>query len=90
MRALFMRIWLTLLFTGSMSLSGLAQSQIITTYVGPQLPRDGDWATAPAIDDPLDAASDGAGGFYFSTLQGMVYHVTAEGRLPKWPVRRRR
>jgi sugar lactone lactonase YvrE len=74
-----------LTFLALISSLGVAQTGIITTYVGPQLPVNGDWATTPDIGKSLSVASDGAGGFYFiSQVQSQisqVYRVTADGRL---------
>lgn len=54
------RIGLALLFFVQLSLSGLAQSGIITNYVGPQLPVNGTQAITHAIDFPSSVVSDGA------------------------------
>lgn len=63
-------------------LSVLAQSGIITTYVGPGLPIMGALATTQALDTPTSVAPDGAGGFYVvSQYQNRVYRVAADGRL---------
>jgi sugar lactone lactonase YvrE len=74
-----------LTFLALISSLGVSQTGIITTYVGPQLPVNGDWATTPDIGKSLSVASDGAGGFYFiSQVQSQisqVYRVTADGRL---------
>jgi sugar lactone lactonase YvrE len=56
----------------------LAQSGIITAFVGPQLPVNG----AQAIADATSVAPDGAGGFYVTSLsQHQVYKVAADGTL---------
>jgi len=76
------RIGLALLFFVQWSLSGLAQSGIITTYAGPALPANGALAITQAIDRPQFLATDGAGGFYVASMfQNRVYRVTADGRL---------
>jgi trimeric autotransporter adhesin len=61
---------------------GFAQSGIITTYVGPQLPVNGELAASQAIDFPASVAPDGAGGFYVaSQYQNRVYRVDAGGKI---------
>jgi hypothetical protein len=76
------RIGLVLLFVAQLSLSGPAQSEIITTYVGPQMPINGMQASTQAIDRPTSVTSDGAGSFYVaSSAQNRVYRVSADGRL---------
>jgi hypothetical protein len=76
------RIGLALLFFVQLSLSGFAQSGIITTYAGPALPVNGTQAITQAIDYTTSVAPDGAGGFYVASMfQNRVYRVTADGRL---------
>jgi len=76
------RIGLALLFLVLLSSSGFAQSGIITTYAGPQLPVNGAQATTQAIDVPESVAPDGTGGFYVaSDTQNRVYRVTADGSI---------
>ena len=76
------RIGLALLCIAQLNSVGFAQSGIITTYVGPQLPVNGTQAITQAIDDPTSVASDGGGGFYVSSSsQNRVYRVEANGRL---------
>jgi trimeric autotransporter adhesin len=61
---------------------GFAQSGIITTYVGPQLPVNGQLAVNMAIDSPKFVAPDGSGGFYVSSQnQNRVYRVDASGKI---------
>jgi len=58
----------------------LAQSGIITTYVGPALPSDGAAANTQVVDSVFSVIGDGVGGFYFtSDGQNRVYKVTASG-----------
>jgi sugar lactone lactonase YvrE len=76
------RIGLAFLFAAHFTSIGLAQSVIITTYAGPQMPVNEAPATTQTIDQPQSLASDGAGGFYVaSSFQNRVYRVTANGRL---------
>ena len=76
------RIGLALLFFALLTLSGLAQSSIIATCVGPQMPVNGTQAATQSIDGPSSVASDGAGGFYVASyLQNRVYRVAADGTL---------
>src|SRR5688572_20689924 len=71
-----------LVFLVSFAMSSLAQSSIITTYVGPPLPVDGAQAITQAIDQPSSVVPDGAGGFYVaSASQNRVYRVAADGTL---------
>jgi hypothetical protein len=61
---------------------GFAQSGIITTYVGPQLPVNGELAINQGIDFPASVIPDGAGGFYMaSQYQNRVYRVDAGGKI---------
>ncbi len=81
MRAL-KQIALASLFFIQLSLSGFAQSGIITTYVGPTgLPINGAAAITQVIDKTLSVTPDGAGGVYFVSSQNRVYQVTAAGAL---------
>jgi trimeric autotransporter adhesin len=66
----------------SLASNGFAQTPIITTYSGPQLPTGGPPALTQTFDNISSVVSDGAGGFYFSDLNyGKVYRVTADGTL---------
>lgn len=59
----------------------LAQG-LITTYVGPQLPVNGEPAYNQAIDFPSDVVSDDAGALYVvSANQNRVYRIGADGVL---------
>ncbi|HEY3128886.1 MAG TPA: hypothetical protein VGL91_05470 [Acidobacteriota bacterium] len=59
-----------------------AQSGIVTTYVGPQLPVSGLPATSLHIDLPNAVVADGTGGFYVaSSHTNRVYRVRADGIL---------
>jgi sugar lactone lactonase YvrE len=61
---------------------GIAQSGIITTYVGPGLPVNGELAVNQAIDNPYSIAPDKAGGFFaISQAQNRVYRVEANGKI---------
>jgi trimeric autotransporter adhesin len=81
MRALI-RMMLPCLFCAQLSFDCLAQSGIITTYVGPSMPVNGAQATTQSLDNPTSVAPDGVGGFYvFSSDQNKIYHVSADGRL---------
>jgi trimeric autotransporter adhesin len=61
---------------------GFAQSGIISTYVGPGLPVNGELAVNVAIDFPKSAVPDGAGGFYVvSQYQNRVCRVGADGKI---------
>ncbi len=76
------RIGLSLLFLLQFNWSALAQSGIITTYVGPGLPVDGALAVTQAIDNPNAVAIDHSGVlFVASATQQRVYRVAADGRL---------
>src|ERR1041385_4585737 len=59
----------------------LLQSTTIRTYVGPNLPSSGSQAITQTIGVPEAVTSDGMGGFYVSTTQDRVYHVTPDGTL---------
>ena len=73
---------LILVFLVSFVSSGLAQSSVITTYVGPPLPLDGAMAMTQAIDQPSSVVPDGAGGFYVASVsQNRVYRVAVDGAL---------
>ncbi len=64
------------------ALNGLAQSSVITTYVGPAVPISGTPALTQAIDFPVAVAPDGVGGFYVASVaQNRVYRVAADGML---------
>ena len=54
-----MRMMVFYLFCLSLSFNCLAEVGIITTYVGPDLPRPGALATNQSIDYPSSVASDG-------------------------------
>ena len=59
----------------------LAQG-LITTYVGPQLPINGEPAFNQAIDFPSDVVSDDAGALYVvSANQNRVYRIGPDGAL---------
>jgi sugar lactone lactonase YvrE len=74
--ACFAILFLALSATGS-----FGQTDIITTYAGPQLPVNGALAVSQAIDNPR-AALDGAGGFYIASLsQNRVYRVDSSGNM---------
>jgi sugar lactone lactonase YvrE len=76
------RIGLAFLCVAQLSSIGIAQSGIITTYAGPQLPVNGTQAITQAIDHPTSVASDGAGGFYVPIrTQNRVYRVAADDTL---------
>ncbi len=76
------RIGLAFLFVVLTGPGLLAQTGIITTYVGPTLPEDGTQATTQAIDYPYSVAPDGKGGFYVADpIQSRVYRIGADGRL---------
>jgi trimeric autotransporter adhesin len=76
------RILLSCLFSIQLSLSCLAQSGIITTYVGLALPTDGAMATTQSLDGPASIALDKLGGFYVSCQHlNAIYYVAADGRL---------
>ncbi len=76
------RTGLNLCFVFFLTVSGLAQSGIITTYAGPGLPANGAQATSQAIDAPEGIVADGSGGFYLtSSYQNRVYRVAADGSL---------
>lgn len=73
---------LAFLFVVQLSSIGLAQSGVITTYVGPGLPGLSVQATTQPIDRPHFVASDGAGGLYVtSASQNRVYRVASDGTL---------
>src|SRR5262245_2148583 len=60
---------------------GLAQG-LITTYVGPQPPVNGEPALNQAIDFPSDVVSDEAGSLYVvSANQNRVYRIDVDGAL---------
>src|SRR5215469_2004330 len=70
---------------GLITANASAQSGIISTYAGPQLPVNGALATTQAIDQPGSVVPDGAGGFYVSSIsQNRVYRVSANGVLTLW------
>jgi sugar lactone lactonase YvrE len=84
-----MKTWIHLgwlfVFLGLITAEASAQSGIISTYVGPQLPVNGALATTQAIDQPGSVVADGAGGFYVSSSgQNRVYRVSANGVLTLW------
>jgi len=73
---------LILVFLVSFAVSGLAQSSIITTYVGPPLQMNGAQAIPEAVDHPSSVAPDGVGGLYVaSSSQNRVYRVAVDGTL---------
>ena len=79
---LLTRTGLPVIFFLYMTLTGFAQSGIITTYAGPGLPVDGSLATGQSIEGPSSVTSDGAGGFYVAiSSQNRVYRVTAAGKI---------
>ncbi|HYK88882.1 MAG TPA: hypothetical protein VE398_08935, partial [Acidobacteriota bacterium] len=59
---------LAFFFVVQLSLGGFAQSGIITTYVGPELPVNGALATTQAIDYPSSVTTDSTGGFYVASV----------------------
>ena len=76
------RMMLACLFCAQLSLNCLAQSGIITTYVGHSLPENGAIATSQPIDWPASITLDGAGGFFIAChVQNKVYRVTANDTL---------
>jgi hypothetical protein len=76
------RIGLLLFLFSQLALCGFAQYGIITTYAGPQQLVTGAQATTQAIGSPNSVATDGVGGFYFTSyLQNSVYRVAANGTL---------
>src|SRR5687767_3651116 len=76
------RVGLFLLALTLLGSSGLAQSGVITTYVGPPMPLNGAQVLTQAVDAPYSVALDGAGGFYVaSQSQNRVYRVAADGTL---------
>jgi sugar lactone lactonase YvrE len=61
---------------------GFAQSGIITTYVGPGSPVNGELAVSQAIDYPTSIVPDKTGGFYVaSQTQNKVYWIDSSGRV---------
>jgi hypothetical protein len=79
--AIFSLIFL-FMFYAPLGSKCVAQSGIITTYVGSGLPEIGAMATSQIVDSPIAVAADLAGGFYFSNArQNRIYHVPADGRL---------
>jgi sugar lactone lactonase YvrE len=59
-----------------------AQTEIITTYAGIGLLRNGALATTQAIHSPQSVVSDGAGGFYIACFyQSTVYRVSEDGKI---------
>ncbi|MBP1599189.1 MAG: hypothetical protein H6Q05_4566, partial [Acidobacteria bacterium] len=74
------QIALFFLFVVRLNAPGFAQSGIITTYVGPGLPVNGELAASQPIDRPASVAPDGAGGFYVASwIQNRLYRVAADG-----------
>ena len=74
------RIMLPCLYSFLFSFTCLAQSGVITTYVGPTLPKK-DAAATTQIVSPSSIAFDGVGGFYFSSpFQNRIYHIAPDGR----------
>jgi trimeric autotransporter adhesin len=70
-----------LFFAMSISL-GFAQSGIITTYMGPQLPVMGGSAVSQAMDSPASVIPEGAGGYYvICQFHNRVYRVDAGGKI---------
>jgi trimeric autotransporter adhesin len=62
------------------TLSGFAQSGIITTIAGSPLPVNGGVATSQAVKAPASITPDGAGGFYLvSHALNRVYKVSSGG-----------
>ena len=75
------RVGLFFLFIAGLNSAGFAQSGIITTYAGPAMPVSLGLAIDQAIDGPMSAVPDGAGGFYgASPQQNSVYRVPADGK----------
>jgi trimeric autotransporter adhesin len=81
MNSISLRIVLAALFLGQIAASAFANSGIISTYVGPELPLNGASATTQSIDSPASIAPDGAGGFYFTSSQNRVYRVKSDGSI---------
>ncbi len=78
------RIALAILLLAIVSMTGFAQSGIITTYAGPGLPVNGALATAQPLDGPSSLAPDGTGGFYVAISgQNNVYRVTVDGKITR-------
>jgi trimeric autotransporter adhesin len=76
------RILLLCLFYTQFIFNCLAQTGIITTYVGPGLPVMGALAITQPVDNPCAVTPDGVGGFYVaSSSQNRVYRVAADGKL---------
>src|SRR5205085_5578631 len=59
----------------------LAQSPLIRTYVGPNLPPSASRAVTQSIAVPEGVTPDGMGGFYVTSSQNQVYRVDANGVL---------
>jgi sugar lactone lactonase YvrE len=72
---------LSFLFFALSSLTGLAQSSMITTHAGPSLPINGSRALTQTIGVPQAVSADGAGGFYISSNHNRIYRVTSDGTL---------
>ncbi len=82
MKLLSLRIGFGLLLLAHFALNGIAQSGIIETYAGPQLPADGAQATTQTIDRVSAVAPDGMGGFFVaSPHQNRIYRVASDGSL---------
>jgi trimeric autotransporter adhesin len=65
----------------AVTLTGLAQSPMITTYAGPSFPVNGSQAVTQTIGVPQAVSADGAGGFYIGSNQNRIYHVASDGTL---------
>ena len=80
--ASLLRLGLSFLILFLTVVNGLAQSSVITTYVGPPLPVSGPQALTRAIDFPSGIAVDSAGGFYVASVaQNRVYRVGVDGAI---------
>jgi sugar lactone lactonase YvrE len=76
------RMILYCLFCAPLSFHCIAQSGIITTYVGPGSLKNGVPATVQSFDHPNSVAPDGIGGLYFSCgMQNRIYHMAADGQI---------
>jgi sugar lactone lactonase YvrE len=64
------------------SLTGFSQTDIISTYAGPQLPAEGVPAKSQSIDGPSGVAVSASGDLYIvSSKQNRVYRVSPDGIL---------
>jgi hypothetical protein len=79
---MFIQMILAFWFCTQFSFDILAQTGIITTYVGPGLPINGALATTQSLDEPTSVALDGIGGIYVaSSSQNRIYCVSSDGYL---------